>query len=323
MLEGPIGGAAFNNEFGRPNLCGYFRTFEQRCRARTATRCAATTSRSCSPAASATSAPSTSRSATIPPGATLIVLGGPAMLIGLGGGAASSMATGTQRRGPGLRLGAARQPGDAAPLPGGDRPLLGAGRATTRSCRSTTSAPAACPTRCPSWCTTPAAAAASSCARCPTTSPACRRMEIWCNEAQERYVLAVAPERAGRRSRPSASASAARSRWSARPPTDGHLLVGRRATSTTRPIDMPHAGAARQAAAHAARRAAHWPFATPARSTSTALDLRRGRALRVLRLPTVADKTFLITIGDRTVTGLVRARPDGRALAGAGGRCAR
>ena len=109
-----------------------------------------------------------------PAGTPLVVLGGPAMLIGLGGGAASSHGQRGPRRGSGFRVGAARQPGDAAPLPGGDRPLLGAGATTTHPVRSTTWGPADCPTPCRSWCTTVAAAVASSCGRCPTTIPACR-----------------------------------------------------------------------------------------------------------------------------------------------------
>jgi phosphoribosylformylglycinamidine synthase len=69
MLEGPIGAAAFNNEFGRPNLAGYFRTFEQDMpRPGGASSCAAITSRSCSPEGWATSAPSTSRRTDFPVG---------------------------------------------------------------------------------------------------------------------------------------------------------------------------------------------------------------------------------------------------------------
>ena len=87
MLEAPIGAAAFNNEFGRPNLCGYFRTFEMR-------RRAATTSRSCSRAASAACAPQHAAKKDIAAGNLLIQLGGPGLLIGMGGGAASSMGAG-------------------------------------------------------------------------------------------------------------------------------------------------------------------------------------------------------------------------------------
>ena len=107
---------------------GYFRSFELREAGRPGPR--ATTSRSCWPAASATSTGPMVASG-CQPGDAVIVLGGPAMLIGLGGGAASSMAAAPQRR-PRFRQRAARQPGDGARAPGSDRPLLGLG-ATTRS----------------------------------------------------------------------------------------------------------------------------------------------------------------------------------------------
>ncbi len=103
-----------------------------------------------------------------------------------------------EHRGPRLRLGAARQCGDRAARAGGDRPLLAARRAAIRSCRSTTSARADCPTRCPSSRTAAASAARSSCATIPSEEPGMSPREIWCNEAQERYVLAIAPILAAR-----------------------------------------------------------------------------------------------------------------------------
>ena len=109
MIEGPIGAAAFNNEFGRPAICGYFRTFEQR---------APVTARSAmrgyhKPIMIAGGLGNVRRAhvdeAEVPPGAQIVVLGGPAMLIGLGGGAASSIGSGSSQRGSRLRLGAAGQ----------------------------------------------------------------------------------------------------------------------------------------------------------------------------------------------------------------------
>ena len=129
-----------------------------------------------------------------PAGTLLVQLGGPGMRIGMGGGAASLDGGRRQRRRARLRLGAARQPRDRAPRPGSHQPLLGARRRTTRSWRSTTSARAACPTPSPSWSTTPAAARASTCARCRSRRSGLAPKEIWCNESQERYVLALAPE---------------------------------------------------------------------------------------------------------------------------------
>jgi phosphoribosylformylglycinamidine synthase len=94
MVEGPLGAAAFNNEFGRPNLCGYFRTYEERVPAgetdelrgyhkpiMLAGGCGLVRSEHVN-------------KNDIPAGTPIVVLGGPAMLIGLGGGAASSMSSG-------------------------------------------------------------------------------------------------------------------------------------------------------------------------------------------------------------------------------------
>src|SRR5882724_11881190 len=101
MTEGPIGGASFNNEFGRPNICGYFRTFEQPAAA-AGSGVKLTSYGYHKPIMIAGGLGNIRRSqvekSDIPPGAKLIVLGGPAMLIGLGGGAASSRGSGTRLR---------------------------------------------------------------------------------------------------------------------------------------------------------------------------------------------------------------------------------
>ena len=139
-------------------------------------RCAAITSRSCWPAASATSAPSTRTSMRLPAGALLVQLGGPGMLIGMGGGAASSMATGVEHGRSRLRFGAARQCGDRASRAGGHRPLLATGRGAIRSCRCTTWARADCPTHCRNLVHGGGARRApSTCARFRRRSRACRR----------------------------------------------------------------------------------------------------------------------------------------------------
>jgi hypothetical protein len=114
------------------------------------------------------------------------------MLIGLGGGAASSMASGASAPR------TSTSPRCSAPTPrcsaAARRSSTAAGRwaRPTRSCSSTTSAPAGSPTRCPSWSRRRIAAGASSFALVPNADPGMSPMEIWCNEAQERYVLAVA-----------------------------------------------------------------------------------------------------------------------------------
>jgi phosphoribosylformylglycinamidine synthase len=94
MLEGPIGGAAFNNEFGRPNLCGYFRSFEQQVSEADGEREPARLPQADHDRRRLRQHRAGARGeAAFAPGHALLVLGGPAMLIGLGGGAASSMAS--------------------------------------------------------------------------------------------------------------------------------------------------------------------------------------------------------------------------------------
>ena len=301
MIEAPLGGAAFNNEFGRPNLAGYFRTFEMEVARRRARGATATTSRSCSRAASATSAPNTSRRREIPPGAAVVVLGGPAMLIGLGGGAASSLASGASQE----DLDFASVQRDNAEMQrrcqevidrcgalGDDNPILsihdvGAGGLSNAL---------------PELVHDSGRGARVELRDIPSDEPGLSPLELWCNEAQERYVLAIAPERlatfaalCGARALP---ARGRRPRHRRRP------AAGRRQRcSATQPIDLPLAvllgKPPRMTRERGARRGA-----APRRSRPAAIHLARG-GRRVLRLPTVADKTFLITIGDRTVGGLV------------------
>jgi phosphoribosylformylglycinamidine synthase len=130
MIEGPLGAAAFNNEFGRPNLAGYFRTFEQEFNG----EMRGYHKPIMIAGGLGNIAAEHSFKIRFPAGSLLIQLGGPGMLIGLGGGAASSMATGTEYRRPRFRLGAARQSGDPAPCPGSHRPLLAAGRGQSDTC---------------------------------------------------------------------------------------------------------------------------------------------------------------------------------------------
>ena len=221
MLEGPIGAAAFNNEFGRPNLAGYFRTFEQdggrrgarlpqadhdRRRRRQRARRARAEGRRARPARCS------------------IQLGGPAMLIGLGGGAASSMATGANtadldfdsvQRGNAEIQRRAQEVIDRCWALGADNPILsihdvGAGGLSNAL---------------PELVARRRRGARIDLRAVPNEEPGMSPREIWCNEAQERYVLAIAPAIARPRSGASASASAARSRWSATRPTTSALVV--------------------------------------------------------------------------------------------------
>ena len=189
--KGPIGAASFNNEFGRPNLTGYFRTYEQRGAARAARLSQADHAGRRHRQHRRRRSPSrrTFRRAPL-----LIQLGGPGMLIGMGGGCGLSMGTGANSEDLDFDSRAARQRGDPAPRAQEVIDRCWELGDATRFSRSTTWARAGSRMPCPRLRTGPAAARASICARCRTKSPACRPREVWCNEAQERYVLAIAPD---------------------------------------------------------------------------------------------------------------------------------
>ena len=151
MLEGPIGGAAFNNEYGRPNLCGYFRTYE----AAVGNESGLMEMRGYHKPIMIAGGLGNIREShvlkgDIPVGAKLIVLGGPAMLIGLGGGAASSMASGSGSEDLDFASCSAKtQKWNGAAR----RSLTAAGSWVTgiRFCLSTMWVPGVCPMRCQSW----------------------------------------------------------------------------------------------------------------------------------------------------------------------------
>ena len=294
MLDGPIGAAAYNNEFGRPNLNGYFRTYEA--------RLPDGSLRGYHKPVMIAGGYGNIRDGhvqklPVPVGAKLIVLGGPAMLIGLGGGAASSMATGSssaaldfasvQRANPELER-RCQEVVDACWALGDSNPILsihdvGAGgisnalpelihdndRGGTIHLRDVLCAD-------------------------PSLSP----MEIWCNEAQERYVLAV---RAGDLGTLEKICGRERCPYAVVGEAQAELRLLVDDGSYAAPVDMPMAvllGKAPRLERSSAR--------SPSRGAAfdhRALDLKDA-ARRVLRLPAVAAKTFLISIGDRTVGGL-------------------
>ena len=299
MLEAPIGAAAFNNEFGRPNLCGYFRTFEH---------VQGNVTRGyhkpimLAGGIGNISAEHVGKLA-LPAGTLFLQLGGPGLAIGMGGGAASSMGSGAnvedldfdsvqrgnaeiQRRAQEV-LDRCWQLGPANPIlslhdvgAGGLSNALpelahGAGRGARLELRDV-----------------------------PSEDSGMSPREIWCNEAQERYVLALSPSSLGqfreiceRERCPFAVVGTATE--------EGHLLVADRKFGN-RPIDVE----------------LDMVLGKPPRMLR---DVRRVRpqpgafkiepvtiqdaVQRVMRHPTVADKTFLIAIGDRTVGGLCARDP--------------
>ena len=298
MLEGPIGGAAFNNEFGRPNLLGYFRTFEQEVggevrgyhkpimiagglgnvRADHAAK------------------------QPIAGGALLIQLGGPGMLIGLGGGAASSMATGANiadldfdsvQRGNAEMQRRAQEVIDRCWQMGAANPILsihdvGAGGLSNALPELVHGGGAGATLR--------FAARALRGARNGAARDLVQRGAGALRARDPRRRLATASPRC-------ANASAVRSRWSGRRPRANGSSSSIRTSTIVRSTWTSTCSSGKppkmtRDASHVAR-------------ALRPLDLSdvtvEDAAYRVLQFPAVADKTFLVTIGDRTVAGCARA----------------
>ncbi|MEJ2308839.1 MAG: phosphoribosylformylglycinamidine synthase [Gammaproteobacteria bacterium] len=299
MLEGPIGAASFNNEFGRPNLCGYFRTYEQRVE-----RLDGAELRGYHKPIMLAGGLGNIRAEHIekkpfPAGTPLVVLGGPAMLIGLGGGAASSMASGTsaedldfasvQRSNPEMER-RCQEVIDRCWARGDSNPILfihdvGAGGLSNAL---------------PELVHDGDRGGAFELREVPNDDPGMTPMEIWCNEAQERYVMAVD---AGRLEEFKALCERERCPYAivGEASDEEHLLLGDRHFSTN-PIDMPMSllfGKPPKMTRDVESLDAEYPALDLA-----AMDIREA-ALRIMALPTVADKRFLITIGDRSITGMV------------------
>ena len=291
MIDGPLGGAAFNNEFGRPNLAGYFRSYEQ--------NVGGTVYGYHKPIMIAGGMGNISALHTkkeeLPVGSLLIQLGGPGMRIGMGGGAASSMATGAntadldfdsvQRGNPEMER-RAQEVINACWAMGENNPVLsihdvGAGGLSNAFPELTNDA---------------GRGAVFDLRKVPLEESGLAPKEIWSNESQERYVLGIAPSSLSlftslceRERCPFAVVGIA---------TEERQLRVLDPEHDNYPVDMPmdvllgkppkmHRDVKREKTQ-----------ATPLDLTGITLD---EAARRVLGLPTVADKSFLITIGDRTV----------------------
>ena len=299
MLEGPIGAAAFNNEFGRPNINGYFRTFEERVPGPTGEEVRGYHKPIMLAGGLGNIKGEHVAKQRIPAGAQLVVLGGPAMLIGLGGGAASSMASGSsaenldfasvQRGNPEIER-RCQEVIDRCWQMGADNPIIsihdvGAGGLSNAM---------------PELVNDAGRGARFELRAIPNDEPGMSPMEIWCNESQERYVLAIAPEDMARFAelcqRERAPYAVIGEATEAR-----HLTVGDGYFDNL-PVDMPM-DVLLGKPPKMLRDVHHKPF-HKREFDSRGVDLRDA-AYRLLRLPTVASKNFLITIGDRSVTGLV------------------
>ncbi len=299
MLEGPIGGASFNNEFGRPNLCGYFRTYEAQVAGPKGEELRGYHKPIMIAGGLGNIRDEHVHKDTFPAGSPLVVLGGPAMLIGLGGGAASSMASGTsaedldfasvQRSNPEMER-RCQEVIDRCWGRGSSNPILfihdvGAGGLSNAL---------------PELVHDAGKGGRFELRTVPNDEPGMSPMEIWCNESQERYVMAVNAEQleefktiCERERCPYAIVGEA--------VDDEHLLLGD-AHFENNPIDMPMPllfGKPPRMLRDVKRR----PFHKPELDFS-GIDLKEA-ALRVLTLPAVANKTFLISIGDRSITGQV------------------
>jgi phosphoribosylformylglycinamidine synthase len=299
MLEGPIGSASYNNEFGRPNLCGYFRTYEQEVTGPDGNELRGYHKPIMLAGGLGNIREEHIQKGSFPAGSPLVVLGGPAMLIGLGGGAASSMASGAsaedldyasvQRANPEMER-RCQEVIDRCWMRGEDNPILfihdvGAGGLSNAL---------------PELVHDGDRGGNFELRAVPNDDPGMSPMEIWCNESQERYVLAIDADRieefraiCERERCPYAIVGEATD--------EEHLLLGD-AHFDNNPIDMPMPllfGNSPRMLREVNRR----PFKKPSFDVDS-IDLHEA-AMRVLRLPTVANKTFLITIGDRSITGMV------------------
>ncbi|MGA2023623.1 MAG: phosphoribosylformylglycinamidine synthase [Steroidobacteraceae bacterium] len=299
MLEGPIGAAAFNNEFGRPNICGYFRTLETALPGDPPGQVRGYHKPIMLAGGLGNVRRGDVHKGVVSVAAQLVVLGGPAMLIGLGGGAASSLGSGASsedldfasvQRGNAEMQRRAQEVIDRCWALGERNPIelihdVGAGGLSNA---------------------VPEAVAHSQrgarieLRAIPSAEPGMSPLEIWCNEAQERYVLAIEP---GALARFDAIARRERCPYAVIGQiSDDGLLIVHDQQFDNEPVHM----SIEALLGKAPRMRREVRSRAPARTVNECegLDVREA-VYRVLRLPAVADKTFLITIGDRSVGGQV------------------
>ncbi len=299
MLDAPIGAAAFNNEFGRPNICGYFRTFEEKIKTKNGTEVRGYHKPIMLAGGVGNIKDEHVLKGEVPEGSKIVLLGGPAMLIGLGGGAASSMNSGSscenldfasvQRGNPEMER-RCQEVIDRCWQLGSKNPILsihdvGAGGISNAL---------------PELVNDAGRGAEFELREVPNDEHGMSPMEIWCNESQERYVMAISPDNieqfeqiCQRERAPYAILGSA---------TKEQRLVLADKHFANKPIDMSLEILLGKPP-KMSRDVVHTKQVQDAFDTKN-IDFSEA-ANRVLHLPSVADKSFLITIGDRSVTGLV------------------
>ncbi|WP_075294445.1 phosphoribosylformylglycinamidine synthase [Histophilus somni] len=299
MIEGPLGGAAFNNEFGRPALLGYFRTYEEKVNSFNGEEVRGYHKPIMLAGGIGNIRHEHVQKGEIPVGAKLIVLGGAAMNIGLGGGAASSMASGkskedldfasVQRDNPEMER-RCQEVIDRCWQLGSENPILfihdvGAGGLSNAM---------------PELVHDGGRGGRFELRKILCDEKGMSPLEIWCNESQERYVLAVSPEKL-----PLFEAICQRERASFAvigEATEQQQLTLQDSHFNNNPIDLPMnilLGKTPKMIRNVKSAKVNNP-----QLDQSMIQIKEA-LFRVLRLPAVAEKTFLITIGDRSVTGMV------------------
>ena len=298
MLEAPIGGAAFNNEFGRPNLAGYFRTFEQVVAGQPDQELLGYHKPIMIAGGMGNIRAKDIDKGRIAEGAAIVVLGGPAMLIGLGGGAASSITSGESD-----------ETLDFASVQRGNPEMQRRCQEVIDACCAMDNNPivsihdvgaGGLSNAIPELLHDSSRGGRMELRSIPSADSGMSPLQIWCNEAQERYVLALATESLDlfasvceREHCPYAIVGHA---------VDEEKLDLFDVENGNHPIDIPMSllfGKPPKMLRDAMRSSKHL---VPLNLSN--IDIEEA-VHRVLQFPAVADKSFLITIGDRSVTGLV------------------